>query len=922
MNLHDLLPLLRGVKGPSGSGEYTARCPSHDDKQASLCIRSGNKGIVLKCQAGCSCDAVCHALGIEVRDLFFEQGSRNGSPASSSRMRNPPQMKVNTPKEYASYDAAYGHLGTVEIVYPYTDAKGTLLFEVARIRQANGGKTFRQHRPAHPEKGTFPIICNVPAEVRNTTLYRLPEVAAAIRAGKPVYIVEGEKDADTLTKMGYCGTTNPGGAGKWTTAQSALLTGADVIVVPDEDPESNGQAGQAHGRDVINKTISHARRIRLVRLKDGYPELPDKGDISDLASLVGLDGAKAILDSLASKAITAVKNLYQRALTAYANVPGFCVDNGCICSVTQDGSKRTMGTFVALPVREILRDDGVQSSIWLEIAGWDSCGRSLPTQQVPMSKFASMEWVSTGWGMKANIMSGNGVKDRLRSVITMAGASVTDTEMMYTHYGWRRIDGKWCYLYQGGCIGTEGVTVDLGDGLHAYSLDNYPEDMEPQAAAISSMRLVSVIRERVSIPLLGLTYLAPLREFLQQSGCDPAFAVFLYGRTGSRKSTAAALFLSHFGEFTSRSLPASFNDTSNYIRTKAFALKDAVLVVDDYHPTSSVQERRQMERTAQSLARAFGDNAERGRLGADLSIQASRPPRSMAIISGEDVPDIGESGVSRYYVINVEGDDVPANAELTEVQRSAHAGELRAAMRGYIEWLMPQTDRLSDELAEMFYAYRARAQECFRDNPVHGRTVEAVAQIMIGLTMMNRYFASIGIYSPEESAAVTEECWQIVTENSRAQAESSREEKPSRMFVSALRELLTSKAATVVDIAPGAGKVIPDKNMIGYVDVQNYYFLGDSAYGAVVRFYREQDRAFPVKRAALYRELRSEGYVVDFDEGKSTKGKRTPDGKLQRLLWIPRRCLDGDKPFKPVQEKMEFIPVSDEEIPTEFGGNT
>lgn len=924
MVLHDVLSRLRGVKGPSGAGEYTAKCPAHDDRQASLCLRSGTKGIVMKCQAGCSFDAICSALGLEKKDLFFESSdmpTHRGHEAVAG-------MRVHTPRQFESYEAAYGRLGKIEAIYPYTDENGGLLFEVARIRTADGKKTFRQHRPTNPKQGALPFICSVPPEIRNTAIYRLQDVQTAIASGQPVYVVEGEKDADTIARMGRCGTTNAGGAGKWTQGHSAHLAGADVIIIPDEDPESNGHAGQKHGETVARMTQGVAKSIKLIRLKDAYPDLPDKGDISDLCVYVGMERATEMLDALVAKTQPMEENLYSKAVAAYNALPGICVDNGCVAqrlkSKKEDGeekktavSTRIMGTFVALPTRQILKDDGVQSVLWLEMLGWNRFGQPLPPLMVSRTKFATMDWIG-GWPLDAIIASGNGMKDRLRYAIELVGFQLAKRETMYTHYGWRKFPSGWCYLYQGGAIGQIDATVDLGEGLTNYDLGTYPEDIPKAEAAMSSMLLSSVIAGKVSVPMLGVTYLAPLREFLAQAGCDPAFAVFMYGRTGSRKSTAAALFLSHFGNFTSRSLPASFCDTANYIRRKAFAIKDAVLVVDDYHPTSSVQERRAMERTAQSLARAFGDLAERGRLGSDLTIQASTPPRALAVISGEDLPDIGESGISRYYVINVEVDDVPASEELTDLQMRAKDGELRAAMRGYIEWLIPQADRLADELAEMFFSYRARTQELMKGNSVHGRTVEAVAQIMIGLTMMNRYFASLGIYTSEMAASVTEELWQIVVENSIKQSETSRDEKPSAMFIRALRELLASKGATVVDISPGAGSNSPGQNMIGYCDAEYYYLLGDSSYGAVVRFYREQERLFPVNRNALCKELVAEGYIEDAGKGRAQKMKRI-GSKTHRLLWIRRVWVDGDKPFTPKQQKMDFTPVEDGEIPDEFG---
>ena len=36
MDLKQLLTMLQGVSGPNSSGEYTAKCPAHQDRTASL----------------------------------------------------------------------------------------------------------------------------------------------------------------------------------------------------------------------------------------------------------------------------------------------------------------------------------------------------------------------------------------------------------------------------------------------------------------------------------------------------------------------------------------------------------------------------------------------------------------------------------------------------------------------------------------------------------------------------------------------------------------------------------------------------------------------------------------------------------------------------------------------------------------------
>jgi RecA-family ATPase len=145
--------------------------------------------------------------------------------------------------------------------YDYTDEFGTLLFQVVRFAP----KTFRQR---HPDgKGGW--IWNLEGVTR--VLYRLPDLEAFARERR-VFVVEGEKDAETLARLGIVATCNPGGAGKWRDAYTDQLAGADVVVLPDHD-----KAGRDHAEAVARSLVGKAARVRLLEL----PGLPDKGDVSD-----------------------------------------------------------------------------------------------------------------------------------------------------------------------------------------------------------------------------------------------------------------------------------------------------------------------------------------------------------------------------------------------------------------------------------------------------------------------------------------------------------------------------------------------------------------------------------------------------------------------------------------------------------------
>jgi hypothetical protein len=140
----------------------------------------------------------------------------------------------------------------IEAMYDYKDERGNLLFQVVRLSH----KRFRQRRP----DGDGWIWQT--SGVRRVP-FRLPELLAA-DVSKTVYIVEGEKDVETLERAGYLATTNPGGAGKWHfIAEEArkVLAGREVVIIADIDPEGTGQK---HAAAVKESLVGAVKSVRIV----------------------------------------------------------------------------------------------------------------------------------------------------------------------------------------------------------------------------------------------------------------------------------------------------------------------------------------------------------------------------------------------------------------------------------------------------------------------------------------------------------------------------------------------------------------------------------------------------------------------------------------------------------------------------------
>lgn len=574
---------------------------------------------------------------------------------------------------------------------------------------------------------------------------------------------------------------------------------------------------------------------------------------------------------------------FHRFEAAYEDSFGYMVRHGVTYELTLDKQgaevRKKLADFAALPVEAVRRDDGVDAKMEFTMEGISSTGERFPAVSVPSTKFGAMNWPMECWGLGATISPGQAVKDKLRHAIQSIGAKTAKQRTVYTHTGWRRINGELAYLYHGGAVGAEGVCVELEGNLSSYTLPEQGGSLKP------SLELLDVIPKHISIPLLGHIYLAPLTEFLTSAGYPPMHTLFLSGTSGARKSTVAALGLAHFGsQFNNTHMPASFKDTGNAIGRKAFLLKDMPLLVDDLHPTASPQERRRMDSVAQSIARMWGDRADRGRLRSDLSMQEGNPPRGIGMMTGEDLPEVGESGLARFVLVEVKPDDVSRLTELSALQDKAKNGELAAAMRTYVEWLLPQGDQLPGILRDRFKALRSDMAE--RVTGVHGRQHDNAASLLLGFGMFLSCAEHRGDITSAEKAELLQEAMNVLEATSEAQKQTVRDESPVRMFLETLGELISTKAVRVIPLIGSApDPMMGELGMVGYRDKENLYLMPGIAHSAVVKQLSTAGVSFPVSKATLWKRAVEQGYVEPDAKGNPTRVKKI-GGVNSRYVWF------------------------------------
>jgi putative DNA primase/helicase len=117
-----------------------------------------------------------------------------------------------------------------------------------------------------------------PNDCRSVLGSSLPELIAA-PMDIPIFIVEGEKDADRLAGLGLVATTNSEGAEKWKPELNEFFQGRIAYILADKD-----DVGRRHAHNIAANLKPGATSVRVIEL-DG---LPPHGDVSDW-----LDGDKS-----------------------------------------------------------------------------------------------------------------------------------------------------------------------------------------------------------------------------------------------------------------------------------------------------------------------------------------------------------------------------------------------------------------------------------------------------------------------------------------------------------------------------------------------------------------------------------------------------------------------------------------------------
>ena len=111
----------------AGNG-WSARCPAHDDRRASLSIAQGDDGTALvKCHAGCDTAAILAAVGLKLADLFPPKVA--ATPNRNSKLASGGRTFATAKDAVAELERRHGQRSAL---WTYHDAQGEPVSVVVR----------------------------------------------------------------------------------------------------------------------------------------------------------------------------------------------------------------------------------------------------------------------------------------------------------------------------------------------------------------------------------------------------------------------------------------------------------------------------------------------------------------------------------------------------------------------------------------------------------------------------------------------------------------------------------------------------------------------------------------------------------------------------------------------------------------------
>lgn len=565
--------------------------------------------------------------------------------------------------------------------------------------------------------------------------------------------------------------------------------------------------------------------------------------------------------------------------------------DGYIHTSDKDGNDVLVSNAVPIIEEKLIVDGGLNKEVYYKISVVIRNKEILDPIIVSANEFKSATWFHKRISHKA-ILFQNSYYESVRRLVQILAETAPICTVIESS-GWKNVGTdeilNHVFCYSGGYLGgnADEIKVKEMNELRGYNFVPDVEELKECYEAYQTLETLIPERKEIMLALISHAFGSVLVHKLDTESIMPKHLIWLYGCSGSFKTSVALVILSLFGLMENP--PATFNDTTNSIEKKMYLAKDSLLLVDDYCPASTIAEANQKNSKASIVTRGIGDRIGKARAGSNMVLRPEYRPRGNVLVTGEDCPT-GFSTTSRHISIALNRGDVDVN-KLTWLQNNGHL--LNSLMVYFILWVKEAImDNPECKLKPRIIEVRDEAS----NSNHHRRFAMSVAHLQLGYEILMKFFVEKEILSQEEA---NEKCQMSLQAYKMLAEEQNRlmaNEDVADKFMTALAEMISTRTIEPKNV--DLPKTILNNNVLCYDDDENYYFVPSSTFAEVIRFYQQKNEPIMMTERMMWKMLDDKKYLIrmqvesESDRHAEYKLRKNIGEKQMRVVGIKKSLLD------------------------------
>ena len=400
------------------------------------------------------------------------------------------------------------------------------------------------------------------------------------------------------------------------------------------------------------------------------------------------------------------------------------VQNNNLILFNSDGEVAAPAALIPYePIKYVAKDGTESASIY--VIGYHN-GIYLPPIEVT-SHLKNFDFIYSNWGMNHFPLLSKKEEMAVRHCYSAIALTLREKLIYDFEAGW--IDNK--HLLIKNILVSTSEIKKINNKTITKDLDFAPLARKEGCSFLFNNYLTVCNNATYSMTMLIVVILGVLYpRILEESDMIPSFGLYIYGNTGTRKTSSVMAMANPFCNIGS-----SFEDTpaSVFENFKNTAL--GCYIIDDLKKVTT-----DAISILKKIIRLIGDKSTRGSKMIGNKVQEANI-NSMCIITGEHELHLQESSMARLLVFEYTHDTINTD-QLTKLQTSQT--QLRSALLGLIQLLIHDIDLIENLSADVCLK-RAELSNEFQRHNIHGRYIDMMAWLIQMYEIIAKKFEECGV---------------------------------------------------------------------------------------------------------------------------------------------------------------------------------